>query len=278
MNNTKSILSSIVKTSGIYLNKVLGVFKTERHLSAPSQRRTDNDPPFYNLFPSALEREIVNCRIDISPSYKFVYFRIPKAANSTIVASLYHAETSIELTSQVEINKIKADHFLFPDQLNLEQVNEMMENYFKFTFTRNPYRRIISAYLDKIIRNKGGKRDSIAGFLLKPNGSDISFDEFLKYLEMGGINQNGHWARQIDLLPIPLDKFDFIGKIENLSVELPGVLYKLFNRDCKIITMREHATNAEDAYLNLNQDLYDRIYKIYEADFEYFKYPRIFNV
>ena len=228
--------------------------------------------PFYQKYPPKLNLPLQDKIVNVSHKAQFVNFRIFKAANSTVVSSVYHAETGNVIESLVDIQLVKDTYYGKLSSLSQAQVKLVMDSYYKFTFVRNPFVRVLSAYLDKVIKNEAGKRDIIANFLNKPFGSEISFDEFISYLEMGGINQNAHWARQFDLLPIPLDKFDFIGKTENLSVDLPIVLYHIFKKDCKIIAVREHATNANDVLNTLDPETRKRIYNLYKIDFECFKY------
>ena len=158
--------------------------------------------PFYRKFPPKLCLNIQDKATIISHHFKFSYTRISKAVNSTIVASLYNTENSKVVDTLPEVQQIKDNHYNRLSSLNKEQVRLLMDTYYKITFVRNPSIRILSAYLDKVVQNKGGKGDFVAQFLDKPIGSNISFDEFLSYLDLGGVNPNAHWARQIDMLPL----------------------------------------------------------------------------
>lgn len=228
--------------------------------------------PFYRAYPPRLHVSLLDPLGIISTSSKFAYFRIFKAANSTIVATLYHAQYGKSITSLEELQPIKDDYYARPSQLSLVQVREMRSSYFKFTFVRNPYTRVLAAYFDKVIPKDQGKHKMVTNFLGKPSDSEISFDEFLTYLEKGGINHNAHWARQSDLLSIPLDEFNLIGKTETISVDLPHVLGIIFGGEHTIISVREHTTGSSRKVEELDSVTRNRIKRLYELDFHNFRY------
>jgi dermatan 4-sulfotransferase 1 len=229
-------------------------------------------PPFYQIYPPPLTIELIDILGIVNHKYQFVYFRIFKAANSTIVASLYNAETLQVITSLSKLQGIKDHYYERPSTLSFDQVNKVQKDYFKFTFVRNPYTRVLAAYLDKIVSNEAGKRDMVAKFLEKPANSAISFNDFLDYLENGGIDHNAHWARQMDLLAIPVAELNFIGKTENLTEHLNYVLSSIFETNQTIVSVREHATSASRSIRDLDKATKDRICKLYEVDFEHFDY------
>jgi len=249
-------------------NKILAI------LSGNSSSLSIDNNTFYKKFPIKLKVELVNKRIIISHLNEYAYFRISKAANSTVVSSLYYGETSHEIRSLHYLQKIKDEYYDRPSDLSRDQVSKLLNSYFKFTFVRNPYTRILSAYLDKIVNNEAEKRELVAIHLGKSKGSEVSFDDFLLYLESGGIDENGHWARQIDLIPIPLNKMDFIGRVENLQKDLDFTLSKIYNSCKPIISVREHSTSTSLLIKELAPETINRIYKLYESDFDSFHYPR----
>jgi dermatan 4-sulfotransferase 1 len=229
---------------------------------------------FYREYPPRLALNIVDPRIVISHKWKYAYARIPKAANSTIVATLHAAETGCSEISDIDRTKRE---FINPSQLDPDQLNELESSYFKFTFVRNPYTRLLSAYLDKILaeqRTGGRHRRKAAAFLGRPVEADISFSDFVDYLEFGGgVHTNGHWARQIDMLVMPPGKFDYVGKFEDLEQGLGEATRRIFGARKEINTYAPHATSASSQIALLDGSLRRRIARIYEEDFEAFHYP-----
>lgn len=245
-----------------------------KHAMAKLKSRTNTAPPFYQTFSPILPLDLVDPLGFINHEKRFVYSRIFKAANNTVVASLYHAERGQKITSRTELRSIKDQHFSRPSTLSITQTTEVQNFYFKFAIVRNPYTRVLSAYLDKVVRHKEGKHDLVADYLGKPTGYEISFGDFLDYLEEGGINQNAHWARQSDLLLFAVEIFDYIGKTENLSTDLPAILREIFERTYPLVSVSDHRTRASKEVIELTTTLKDRIYRLYEIDFDNFGYSR----
>ena len=61
----------------------------------------------YKEFKFAIPISIVDSRCAISRKYKFIYFRIPKAANSTIISSLHFAENRGSEETKINVDKLK---------------------------------------------------------------------------------------------------------------------------------------------------------------------------
>lgn len=232
------------------------------------------DAPFFREYRSPVSADIVNKLAAIDHHRRYAYFRIFKAANSTIIASLHHAATSEQVVDLKELQVVKDNNYSRPNELSPDQVAELKDDYFTFTFVRNPYTRLLSCYLDKIVREAGNKTNSVNRALGKPEGSTISLDEFLTYLESGGLFANAHWAPQWALIPLPIRDLKFIGKVESLAPDLSEVLRILFNAAPPVVSAREHATPAEEAVKDMAPDVRRRIFQLYQRDFETFGYSQ----
>lgn len=228
--------------------------------------------PFYERYHPRLPLYIIDTRIIISHKYKFLLVRVPKAGQSTVVASLYHAETGKRLRSTDDIQPIKVQYYEHPSSLTGRQFDDIEKNYFKFTFVRHPYTRVLSAYQDKIEPNIDKKR--VIAEVLNKDENEINFQDFIKYLEYGKINSDPHWARQVDLLTIPLSKFDYIGKLENINKDLPYVLKTIYGRSGPIVSVKNHATQAQKKVANLSKKEKEKIYTLYKSGFETFGYSK----
>lgn len=203
---------------------------------------------------------------------RFAYFRIPKAANSTIVATLYNAQYGIKIKTLKEIQEIKDYAYDKLSNLTKKETKKLLDSYFKFTFVRDPLKRVVSCYLDKVKTKDCEKHHIVTKSLNKPFENNISMSEFLDYLESGGIKENGHWARQSDMIPLPLKELDFIGKTENLTNDLQFVLNKIFKKESPLISITDHSTNKKALLNQLTANEKERIYKLYIKDFKNFNY------
>lgn len=217
----------------------------------------------------------------VSQESRYVYFRIPKAANSTIVNTLAYYDRNLNFNpndSTASKTKEKYSNFLLTNVFTQKQLHE---KYFLFTFVRNPYSRVLSAYLDKIL-DKKEKYDSshykkYRNKMFKfSNSKKITFENFVIYLENGGLYDNPHWTPQLDLIPVDIGKLDFIGKQENLEDDINHITLKLFNSD-KVETHSKlfHETGANNLIKEYyTKELQDKVYTLYKDDFDSFKYDR----
>lgn len=106
--------------------------------------------PYYRRYPEYRFSYInkVDARIAVNQVNKFIYIRIPKAANSIISSTLYKNQHGKE----AENPKVAKDSFDRLSTLSVSQISLLEDYYYIFIFVRNPYIRILSAYLDKVDR------------------------------------------------------------------------------------------------------------------------------
>ena len=83
---------------------------------------------------------------------------------------------------------------------------------------RNPYSRVLSAFLDKHKSRKIRERHGV--WEPTPEG----FAAFLGYLEAGGLGGNSHWDLQKKQMLLPLSAYDGVIHFENLREEMLGFL------------------------------------------------------
>jgi hypothetical protein len=194
------------------------------------------------------------------------------------------------------MKKLDEDNFNFTDTVN---------NYFKFTFVRNPWHRIASVYFQKF-KPIGGIEYANAmqlndGFLnafkitdelLEENnlpqrinygayfGKDniLSFDGFVdilyQYAKTDYVNFDIHWLPQFMLNDLFVKDFDFIGKLENFESDFNKILETL-NVNIKptynIGKVSNSIQNSRELYRN-NPKLIDKVAEIYKEDIERYDY------
>ena len=95
------------------------------------------------------------------------------------------------------------------------------QGYFKLFVARDPYDRLLSAYLSKIVKKlKEGK--SIRMHTATP-GKVPSFAEFCKFIAEGGLYADYHWSPQMDYLVLPIEKYDLVARLEAIDVDFRKV-------------------------------------------------------
>lgn len=229
--------------------------------------------PFFQCLRPMLSPEILDRTATLSLSHRFLYFRIFKAANSTVVSNLFAAETGKVVQDLLSLQNIKDTHYDRLSSVDMKTVRMIAGRFFKFTVVRDPYTRVLSAYLDKIRCNENGKAIAVAQHLRLPLHKAPTFSDFIDYLERGGLRKNAHWCRQVDLIPYPIKMLDHIAKMESLEMELPAILNAIFCSRINMITaVRSHATDSRREHPLLNVAVRKRIYDLYRADFRQFGY------
>ena len=218
----------------------------------------------------------LNKRINISSNPDFVHYRIPKAANSTIMRSIANYDKNIDISKKNNIADVKKkSYYNHPLNLGLKKSSHVLSDYFVFTFVRNPYDRVLSAYLDKIVHSNS-KNHFITKRLNKKCYDEVSFNEFVDYLAKGGVNDNIHWSVQSSILP-PQQYLDYVGHVENLDDHLSEIIAFLFPDiySFNVVYDLSHATKSREKYLEYYTPfLMNKVYEIYKEDFERFGYDK----
>ena len=181
-----------------------------------------------NCLNDAIEtsKKLIEKNYLINHKYKIIYCPIPKNASTLFKLELLrHSEEetqSQDLTKQIH-RYLKKNHtsLTLPDFSYLER-----EDYFKFAILREPFKRLVSAYLNKFVKIKKSPpfvKNVIANVYQylgrEPDyKQSITFSQFINYLaRTEDFELNGHWRPQHTFLDLNLVKFDLLGRLENLE-------------------------------------------------------------
>ena len=158
----------------------------------------------------------------ISNQYRCLFVHIPKTAGSSIEAALgWFKEFTYGVQDHRAIGELR------------EEVSRVdFRDYFKFTFVRNPWDRVVSWYKnvleDPVHREVSGIPET------------CSLREFLTvYGTNWGLQSQLHWIRESDGT-IPLD---FIGRFEKLEVDFAQVCQRIGASDIKPLSCLADATD-----------------------------------
>jgi len=223
-------------------------------------------------------KEQVNYLINCSKKHKFVYVETPKVACSTIKRVLQLIEVDgdeSKLSTQVhDRGKSPLASPLSVDQ-DLDELFEG-DGYFRFSFVRNPYSRILSAYLDKLVKNDWERRRLLPTLGYNENDR-ITLLQFLEAIkDIPNIDKDIHWTPQSYILQRHKVNYDFIGRFENFSAGFERVIRKIKPDAGKQLfhaRADHHKTDANSKLLKyIGPKEAELILEIYGSDFEVFRY------
>ena len=236
-------------------------------------------------FHKFMPKVVFNYCINISLQSNYIYFETAKVACSSIKKTLKYLEAETTLDARIPLEEIKVhqkDILLSPSSVGLDKFCEIVKDptFFKFSFVRNPYTRILSAFLDKIARKTKEKRKFTQQFGLDFD-KEIKFENFLRLIkDQSSREMNHHWRPQTDQLCWGVIDYQFVGRFENFDADFEKILNKIYpncnnsNTAIDIKNYQPHKTNAsykiDDFYNYTTRDL---VIEIYQKDFQNFNYP-----
>ncbi len=213
-----------------------------------------------------------------------VYVATPKVACTTLKATLWrwHLRDPDCAVEPAAIHRRTDATFRAPRELGFRQFMTDINAApcVRFCFVRNPYTRLLSCYLNKIVgRNAAGRlrRDGLA-FRAKfgyADDDDIPFAAFVdRIASESWYEANPHWRIQTEQLLWGGVHYDFVGRFEAFRGELDRLARE---RDVDLrpylIDRRHHATNAHlHVAAFYTPELQARVHDLYRADFDAFGY------
>ena len=225
--------------------------------------------------------ELIN--IIVNEKFKILYCYIPK------VGCTQWKKVMVQLNpSGSDVWVHDPSNFKFLADYPQNESEQMMKSYFKFLFVREPFERILSAYIDKFF-NYDPAFYSLWGPDIAPTRyvsgeetsykSIITFEEFVNFVVRLHENdefRNEHW-QTFDTLchPCGID-YDFIGGFENLEKEVRHVfeISSLKHANVSLPEIKPSKTSSKIPffYSQLSKQLLNRLIRIFRGDSEMFEY------
>lgn len=241
--------------------------------------------PFF--FPVAMSHGIRNVRIInkctiISEFQRFFYCRVPKSANSTVMATLALATTGQRVSTRDGIRLAKSALFKRASGTRVTRA-VILRDFFKFTVVRHPHARAVSAFNDKIIDASGYQevvKNRVTSAVHDPRPLTDIFDGVLDQLETRGrLYRNYHFTPQTELMAFQPHELDYIGRVETLEADLDHITASIFGTPREIVTWSPHGTRngirPRDRRMHvdmLSARQKERLNQIYRRDFELLGY------
>ena len=207
---------------------------------------------------------------------KIIFVHIPRSGGTTIEKTLWRSEFNSDFSFDMDDekhllqgfinkyrNKYQSDGLQHLTINNIEKIYPLeSKQFFKFSFTRNPFSRIASAYCE-IMQYRKDLRDFLVIY------KDSSFKKFLQLIKK---NHHTHW--------MPMNKFfpkrslNFIGKFESFENDLDN-LGKLINIEFSKKNFSNSGNFSQEAnYLTFYEDKenIELVSEIYQEDLNRFDY------
>ncbi|WP_306250816.1 sulfotransferase family protein [Parvularcula sp. IMCC14364] len=221
----------------------------------------------------------LNCMISLK--HRYLYVETPKVACSTIKLALMKLETEgLNYDAKVPHPTLFESPVVKPYHLSDELLHEVFfsDKFFRFSFVRNPYTRVLSAYLDKIDRKKNPVKQVRRALGHDAEADvDITFEQFLDAINLTKQrDQDKHWRPQSELLLNGYLDFHYLGRFENFEEDWRNVAERI--NPTMLEDMRDipwHATNADDQLKEFyTPELTEKFMHNYASDFELYNYGK----
>ena len=196
----------------------------------------------------------------INPDKKIIYLNNSKVACTSIKISLF----DFHMKDEENIHLVLRACSKF-------KIDDCCQNYFKFTYVRNPFERLVSCYKDKVVNFPDYYKNYLGGYLFK----NKDFEEFVnKVVLIPDVLADRHFQSQYFLVYCngkPL--VDYIGKIENINKTYIKLIQKY------MLAPLNHYNSTEK---NNWMDYYSfktatKVYKYYKKDFIKFGYVHVYK-
>ncbi len=218
----------------------------------------------------------IDSRVFVSHDHRYLFVRVPKCANTTILSTLGllergHDAADLAAMDEGERQKVLRKRnmkleFVRPSELDGATAKKVLAEYRKCIFVRNPFTRLASAYLHKV---RSGDYADHRGL-----SADMSFASFCDYLADGGLHDNIHWFPQTSICPLSPAELDFVGRFENLADDLQALTRLIYGVSADAVTTKHRPTHAADHVRALYTEREMRLVaELYADDFSGFDYP-----
>jgi len=219
---------------------------------------------------------LTNYLCHVSKKNKFLYVETPKVACTSVKRVLQEAELgeSIKYENPGDVHNRELSPLMRPsDELATFGRSLVGSEYFRFCFVRNPFTRVLSCYLDKMVKVEYERRRLAPKLGFDPDVVP-TFLEFLEAVSKQSESEYDiHWAPQTYLLRPNRVHYSFVGRFELFGSHFEMLCMRLGIRGAERVSSSWHATNAYGKVERyFDTQCVDLVCEIYESDFRNFGY------
>lgn len=217
---------------------------------------------------------------------KCVLIRNPKSANSTILNYLYSKETGSKgLIENWDRAFLTKRYFEPIGGRNLFYGKKALDEYLFVMFSRDPYSRVLSAWLEKLEIDSFKRRFPDVEPASRSDNPEKAFFSFLSSLKSGRLYSDHHWAPQVSFAWPSVHRIDFMGSFEHLDNDLQRLSSALsLEGPSSGEIFRGVGSAKTNASTKIDRFYFNRKYgdkcrelveNLYEQDFLWFSKPKL---
>lgn len=204
----------------------------------------------------------------VSSDKRLVYLVNSKAACSSIKATFLDKEACDDYSAHIDV---------YRQDMKRYDLTDDERDYFKFTFVRNPFSRLVSCYESKYhadrerYKYKFDYRNYLYGYLYYDEG----FDEFVrKVCALPYRLMDRHFRSQYDLIfDASGETFDYIGHFESLAEDFSVIQNKYRLRPLPHL----NRVGTDDWMNYYTPETADLVYRTFRKDIEAFGYGNSYS-
>ena len=214
--------------------------------------------------------------IMVDEKHKVLYCYIPKVA-CTQWKSVFADLKGYVPPAPMKVHNVPKGTYTYLESFSAEQRENILRNYYKFVFVRDPMERLLSAYLDKfsdsakdLAFKKVWGKHVVPDTTMSQTNFSISFEDFLHFLSGTHRIWQEHWERFYQLCHPCYVDYDFIGHFENLGDEAAFVMKAsgLDNTTVSFPTYRPSNTTSKllQSFSKIDPNLIVKVADLYKID------------
>ena len=185
---------------------------------------------------------------------KFIYMRPGRSASSNIMRTIGGRNE--------EVSRPYYRQSGTSEWLENTTDDEIFNDYFIFTFVRNPYPRLVSAWI--ALKRKGYANTDFKRFVMEEGDGHL--------INSDGDFVNDHWYPLCNYIEFSSGEtlVNFIGKVENIEADWDNVKYNIKRSNTKITANRTTTNRDYKKYYDAETLL--KVSQLYKRDLELLDY------
>lgn len=243
---------------------------------SPDTRKRQIEQRLEVAFPRA------NYLTHIDDRRRLVYVETPKVACTSIKKFMMdqYAGDSFPLENKSHVHNRTISPLKQISELTTEDALAVYgPDFQRFSFVRNPFSRLLSGYLDKLVTNEYERNRHLPMMGFEPGSHPTLLDFLERLAKMTDVSRDIHFTTQSALLMVNRVDYTFIGRFEGFRqdfLRMQNLLYGIKHSDQSYEDFgKHHASNANEKLAQYyGPREVDLVLEIYHADFDFFGYSK----